>query len=140
VGRDGIDRTYWELATYFALSDALASGDIWVPTSRLHRSLEVLLAPGVSALVPSSARLPQALELTADAWISMVSAQLDSALLGLSRGLSVKDARLFAGDKLRFPKEPSTDLTSDGAKQLALRSYGFLPPTRITDVLSQINR
>jgi TnpA family transposase len=139
IGRDGVDRTYWELATYFALSDALASGDIWVPTSRLHRSLEVLLAPG-AASAPSPARLPQAPELTADAWIKMASAQLDGALLGLSRGLSVKDARLFAGDKLRFPKEPSTDLTNDGAKQLALRSYGFLPPTRITDVLSQINR
>ena len=35
-----IDRIYWELATYFALSDALAAGDVWVPTSRLHRSLE----------------------------------------------------------------------------------------------------
>jgi TnpA family transposase len=77
--------------------------------------------------------------MTADAWISMVSAQLDAALLGLSRGLSSKDARLFAGDKLRFPKETSADLTSGGAKQLALRSYGFLPPTRITDVLSQVN-
>jgi TnpA family transposase len=70
----------------------------------------------------------------------MASAQLDAALLGLSRGLSTADARLFAGDKLRFPKEASADLTSDRAKQLALRSYGFVPPTRITDVLSQINR
>src|SRR3546814_14178354 len=35
-----IDRTYWELATYFGVSSALASGDLWVPTSRIHRSLE----------------------------------------------------------------------------------------------------
>ncbi|MFV3440486.1 hypothetical protein ACNJIQ_21185, partial [Mycobacterium tuberculosis] len=39
-----VDRVYWELATYFALADALAAGDIWVPTSRLHRSLDELLA------------------------------------------------------------------------------------------------
>lgn len=76
-------------------------------------------------------------ERRAEAWIATASEQLDEALLGLSRGLSGKDARLFAGDKLRFPKEPSTDLTSDGAKQLALRSYALLPSTRITDVLSR---
>jgi TnpA family transposase len=139
VGPDGIDRTYWELATYFGLSDALASGDIWVPTSRLHRSLDVLLVPAVGGPADAPARLPTVPGMTADAWIGMASAQLDAALLGLSRGLSSKDARLFAGDKLRFPKETSADLTSGGAKQLALRSYGFLPPTRITDVLSQVN-
>jgi TnpA family transposase len=139
VGPDGIDRTYWELATYFGLADALASGDIWVPTSRLHRSLEVLLTPAAGGQANAPARLPAAPGMTADAWIGMASAQLDAALLGLSRDLSSKDARLFAGDKLRFPKETSADLTSGGAKQLALRSYGFLPPTRITDVLSQVN-
>lgn len=137
--RDGIDRTYWELATYFALSDALAAGDIWVPTSRLHRSLDVLLTPAASGPATTPARLPSVPAVTADAWISIASAQLDAALLGLSGGLSGKDMRLFAGDKLRFPKETSADLTSGGAKQLALRSYGFLPPTRITDVLSQVN-
>src|SRR3546814_6004945 len=44
-----IDRTHWEMATYGALANALASGDIWVPRSRLHRSLEVLLAPSSGA-------------------------------------------------------------------------------------------
>lgn len=105
--RDGIDRTYWELATYFALSDALASGDIWVPTSRLHRSLDVLLTPAASGPATTPARLPSVPAVTADAWISIASAQLDAALLGLSGGLSGKDARLFAGNKLRFPKETS---------------------------------
>jgi hypothetical protein len=40
-----IDRTYWELATFFAVSSALASGNLWVATSRIHRSLEDLLTP-----------------------------------------------------------------------------------------------
>src|SRR3546814_7316296 len=35
-----IDRTHWEMATYGALANALASGDIWVPRSRLHRRSE----------------------------------------------------------------------------------------------------
>jgi hypothetical protein len=34
----GIDRTHWEMATYSALSNALASGGIWVPTARVHRA------------------------------------------------------------------------------------------------------
>jgi TnpA family transposase len=139
IGQEGVDRTYWELATYFALSDALASGDIWVPTSRLHRSLDVLLTSAPSALSRSPARLPQVAEMGADAWISAAAAELDAALLGLARGVASKEARLFAGDKLRFPKEPRAELITDDAKQLALRSYGFVPPTRITDVLSQIN-
>src|SRR3546814_10238254 len=29
-----IDRTHWEMATYGALANALASGDIWVPSNR----------------------------------------------------------------------------------------------------------
>lgn len=134
-----VDRTYWELATYFALSDALAAGDIWVPTSRLHRSLDVLLTPAPSALARSPARLPKVAEMGAEAWISAAAASLDTALQGLDRGLSSKEACLFAGDKLRFPKEPRAELITEGAKQLALRSYGYVPPTRITDVLSQIN-
>ncbi|MDI6029359.1 hypothetical protein QBK99_24695 [Corticibacterium sp. UT-5YL-CI-8] len=39
-----IDRTCYELATYFGLANALASGSVWVPTSRIHRSLDDLLA------------------------------------------------------------------------------------------------
>ena len=39
-----IDRTCYELSTYFGLANALASGSVWVPTSRIHRSLGDLLA------------------------------------------------------------------------------------------------
>ena len=39
-----VDRTCYELATYFGLASALASGSVWVPTSRIHRSLDDLLA------------------------------------------------------------------------------------------------
>src|SRR3546814_18258026 len=51
-----IDRTHWKMATYGALANAMASGDLWAPRSRLHRSLEVLLAPSsADALHPVSA-------------------------------------------------------------------------------------
>lgn len=137
--RDGkLDRTYWELATYFALSDALASGDVWVPTSRLHRSLDVLLAPAavaVPAILPGTA-MPDV-----EAWLDTRAARLDAALLDVSRGLPGGDLVLFSGDRLRFPREPKTSLVErDGVRQLALRTYGIVPTTRITDVLSQVER
>lgn len=136
VGRDGIDRTFWELATYFALADALAAGDVWVPASRLHRSLDALIkAP--SAAMP--ARLPMVAISSVEAWLADAAARLDAGLLDLSTGLKGKDRELFTGDKLRFPKE-ARDSHDDRAKQLALRSYGLMPTMRITDVLSTVNR
>ena len=136
VSRGGIDWTYWELATYFALADALAAGEIWVPTSRLHRSLDALITAPTSAL---PARVPMVTIPTADVWLASAAARLDAGLLDLARGLASKDRDLFVGDKLRFPKE-ARDHDDDRAKQLALRSYGLMPPMRITDVLSSVSR
>ena len=53
-----VDRTYWETATYSALASAVAAGDLWVPTSRLHRSLDVLLAPGPTDATVRTDRVP----------------------------------------------------------------------------------
>ena len=136
VSREGVDRTYWELATYFMLADALAAGDIWVPTSRLHRSLDALITAPASAL---PARVPVEPIPSADDWLATASAKLDAGLLDLARGLSRKGSELFAGEKLRFPKE-IREVDDDRAKQLALRSYGLMPTMRITDVLSSVSR
>lgn len=134
-----IDRTYWELATYFGVSSALASGDLWVPTSRIHRSLEDLLRPRVPATTKTPVPLLRIPRLSADEWIAQKSAQLDSALLDTAHGLSGKAPLLFTGDKLRFPKGPRTEvLENDPAKLLAARTYSALPTIRITDVLSQV--
>jgi TnpA family transposase len=140
--KDGrIDRTLWELATYSELSSALASGDMWVPTSRLHRSLGALLAPGA---VPTPAVTTGASMPAADAWLEKRAAQLDAALLEVSRGVSGGDPVLFAGDKLRFPKEPKgaggLDVAPRDVGRFAARAYGLVPATRITDVLSQVER
>lgn len=131
-----IDRTYWEMATYSALANALAAGDIWVPTSRMHRSLDVLLAPSSAALAQTAFSLGEP-----HAWLDARAAQLDSALLQVARNLNGRDAALFAGERLRFPKEPKgIDAEPDEGRQLGLACYGMIPATRITDVLSQVNR
>lgn len=136
VGSNGIDRTFWELATYFALADALAAGDVWVPASRLHRSLDALITAPSPAL---AARIPAAKMLDVDSWLAEAKTKLDAGLLDLAQSLAGKDRDLFTGDKLRFPKE-ARDVDDDRARQLAQRSYSLMPTMRITDVLSTVNR
>jgi TnpA family transposase len=136
-----IDRTYWELATYFGVSSALAAGDLWVPTSRMHRALEELLQPATSSASTSSTALPSLPKPSFDLWLEQRAAQLDQALLSTMHGLSGKDAMLFAGDRLRFPKMPKDDAgDNDETRDLAVRTYRVLPTVRITDVLSQVAR
>ncbi len=131
-----IDRTHWEMATYGALANALASGDIWVPRSRLHRSLDVLLAPSSGTALQPAFSLGDPHE-----WLDRRAAQLDSALRAIARNLDGGDATLFAGERLRFPKEAKDDDAGhDEGRHLTLACYGMLPATRITDVLSQVER
>jgi hypothetical protein len=132
----GIDRTHWEMATYSALSNALASGGIWVPTARVHRALNVLLAPRGGGAVPKLA-----LSLgDPHVWLDERAARLDSALREVACDLDKRDPALFSGERLRFPKEPNEDPGQDEGRQLALACYGMVPATRITDVLSQVER
>lgn len=136
-----IERTYWELATYFGVSSALASGDLWVPTSRVHRALEDLIDPASAPSAAQNSTLPIAAKPDFDQWIAEKSAQLDQALLETMRGLSSKDAALFAGDRLRFPKMPKDDLADDaGVRDRSLQIYRLLPTVRITDVLHQVSK
>ncbi len=136
VTDDKIDRTHWELATYSALAGALAAGDIWVPTSRLHRSLETLLSPSTDPVPAQVSDIPDP-----HVWLDARAAELDTALLKVSGGLTSGDPALFSGDRLRFPKEPKTDLAErDDGRQFVRTCYNLVPTTRITDVLSQVER
>src|SRR3546814_1241836 len=92
------------MATYMALSNVLALGDIWWPRSRLHRSLEVLLAPSSGAALPPVFSLGDP-----HAWPDQRAAHLDKALCDVDQNLAGRDAALFAGDRLRFPPELQDD-------------------------------
>ena len=134
-----IDRTYWELATYFAVASALASGDLWVPTSRMHRALEDLIHPTAAASTIQQSKLPDRGKPEFEKWISAKSAQLDQALLATANSLSGKDSALFGGDRLRFPKVPRESAEDDEqSRNTALQAYRLLPTVRITDVLHQV--
>ena len=78
----------------------------------------------------------------ADAWLDKHAARLDAALLEVSHGVPGGNPVLFAGDRLRFPKEPKgaggAGLVERDVGRLAAR--GVVPATRITDVLSQAER
>lgn len=139
IAEGKIDRTYWELATYFVVSSALASGDLWVPTSRIHRALEDLIDPASALSGGRPSVLPIAAKPDFDQWMAEKAAQLDRALLGTMHGLSTKDASLFTGDRLRFPKMPKDDLAEDAdSRDRSLQIYRLLPTVRITDVLHQV--
>ena len=141
IVEDKLDRTYWELATYFAVASGLAAGDLWVPTSRLHRSLDVLLAPATTTPSPIPSLLPAVRHGSAAEWLDARAAELDAALLDVAHGLKGGDTVLFAGDKLRFPKDPKgDDAKLDPGKRFASLCYGMLQPTRVTDMIEQVDR
>lgn len=94
------------LATVFSLSGALASGDVWVPSSRLHRSLEVLRS-GTSDARP---RLKACLEYVREGDVLAVTrldrlarstlhlCQIAQALKDKGADLKVLDQNIDTGD------------------------------------------
>jgi Tn3 transposase DDE domain len=129
------------LVIYFGVSGALESGDIWVPISRVHRSLQDLLTQKPNATAKAAVPLSPNMTLWADEWLAQKSEQLDSALLDTAQGIAGKDAGLFSCDKLRFSKGPKAEEFSDKPSMLlAISTYHTLPTIRITDVLSQVAR
>jgi hypothetical protein len=79
--------------------------------------------------------------LTAEKWLVQVEQELGSALLATANGLDFRDARLFACDKLRFPKESrSEQAIVEAAKALANQAYRRLPVMRVSDVRAHVAR
>jgi TnpA family transposase len=151
IQRGKVDRTYWELATWFALAEALKSGAIWAPASRTHRSLDDLLAlPPARTAALATAGVPTVVPIhamTADQWLAGAEAELDAALLATARELGNAGATcgrtgiVFDGDRLRFPRIPREIAgDDDAARATAGRLYGMVPTTRITDIVAEVAR
>ena len=108
------------MATYSALANALAAGDIWVPTSRLHRSLDTLLAPaGVQRQAAFTLGDPHA-------WLDERAEKLDQSLSKVASSLNSGDGALFVGDRLRFPKDTRDDSEDDAGQKFARTCYRCL--------------
>ena len=102
VTREGIDRTHWEMATCSALANSLTAGDLWVPASRAHRSLKVLLTP------PGAVPRPAFSLGDPHAWLDERAIRLNAAFRDVARDLDKRDPALFAGEQLAFPRRQRT--------------------------------
>jgi hypothetical protein len=111
------------------LANALASGSVWVPTSRIHRSLDDLLTNDKT----DTGALPSHPGVDADTYLHARAATLDTALLSVAEGLAARGPMLFAGGRLRFPKDQEDGVQDDSAAVIGALYV------RITDLLDQVN-
>lgn len=129
------DTRLWEVAVLFHLRDAFRSGDVWLARSRRYGDLKQALVP-VQA-VAESGRL--AVPLRPEEWLADRQARLDIRLRELGRaartgaipGGSIENGILHI-EKLEAA-------APDGAEDLILDLYKQIPPTRITDLLLEVD-
>lgn len=129
------DTRLWEIAVLFHLRDAFRSGDVWLARSRRYGDLKQALVPAQA--VAESGRL--AVPLRPEEWLADRQARLDIRLRELGRaartgtipGGSIENGILHI-DKLEAA-------APDGAEDLVLDLYKQIPPTRITDLLLEVD-
>ena len=129
------DARLWETAVLFHLRDAFRSGDVWLARSRRYGDLKQALVPAQA--VAESSRL--AVPLRPDEWLAERQARLDIRLRELGRaartgaipGGSIENGALHI-DKLEA-------LAPAGTEDLTLDLYKQIQPTRITDLLLDVD-
>jgi TnpA family transposase len=131
-----IDRTYYELATYFGLASALGCGDVWAPASRLHRAVEDLIGSVPTPTVAAAGIVSR--RTSAERYLEERSAMLDAALRATAHGIAAQRPALFDGGKLRFPRPPASG-EDDPTHGLAARAYRLMPKVRVTDLLEEVD-
>jgi hypothetical protein len=103
-------------------------------TSRIHRSLDDLLANDKA----DSNALQAHPDVDADTYLHARASILDTALLSVAEGFAAREPMLFAGGRLRFPKDQGDGEHDDSAAAIGAL-YRMMPHVRITDLLDQIN-
>lgn len=129
------DARLWETAVLFHLQDAFRSGDVWLARSRRYGDLKQVLVPAQA--VAESNRL--AVPLRPDEWLAERQARLDIRLRELGRaartgsipGGSIENGILHI-DNLEA-------VAPAGAEDLTLDLYKQIQPTRITDLLLDVD-
>ena len=128
------DRKKWETAVLFAIRDGFRSGDIWLEDSRRYRKLSADLVPAKAIATCGALYVP----LNAGDWLKNRTEMLRQAMqvagnaaqAGLLPSGTIKDG------VLRFGKLERRTAKDTGGFILDL--YKQIPPTRITDILFEV--
>lgn len=135
AGKAGPDRRMWEIAILFAIRDALRSGDIWLEESRRHRDIGTALLPTPAMAAIARLAVPLDAQTWLDARRTTLAAAIEEAGVAAARGLLPNGA--IQDGAIKLEKLERND--PDGAENLVLDLYGRLPPTRITNLLLQVD-
>ena len=119
----------------FHLRDAFRSGDVWLTRSRRYGDLKHALVPAQS--IAEGGRL--AVPLRPEEWLADRQARLDMRLRELGRAAR---AGTIPGGSIEngvLHIEKLEAAAPTGAEDLVLDLYKQIPPTRITDLLLEVD-
>lgn len=129
------DARLWETAVLFHLRDAFRSGDVWLARSRRYGDLKQVLVPAQA--VAESSRL--AVPLRPDEWLAERQVHLDIRLRELGRAARMGTIPGGSLENGILHIEKLEAVAPAGAEDLTLDLYKQIQPTRITDLLLDVD-
>nr|AAA19642.1 transposase [Rhizobium leguminosarum bv. viciae] len=141
VGADGaIDRKMLELFLIVELKNRIAAGDIWIRGSRAYRALdEHMISQQTFAVIKAEARIPVAIPIDVETYLTQKAEALDQKLREAARRLEAGRGDTRIGAKgLRVPAVRTTE--TEAATAFARRVATTMPPVRLTDLVADIDR
>jgi TnpA family transposase len=141
VGADGaIDRKMLELFLIVELKNRIAAGDIWIRGSRAYRALdEHMISQQTFAVIKAEARIPVAIPIDVETYLTQKAEALDQKLREAGRRLEAGRGDTRIGAKgLRVPAVRTTE--TEAATAFARRVATTMPPVRLTDLVADIDR
>lgn len=129
------DTRLWEIAVLFHLRDAFRSGDIWLDRTRRYGDLKQALVPAQA--VVESGRL--AVPLRPEEWLVDRQARLNIRLRELGRAARAGTIPRGSIENGVLHIEKLEAAAPTGAEDLVLDLYKQILPTRITDLLLEVD-
>lgn len=129
------DTRLWEISVLFHLRDAFRSGDIWLRKSQRYGDMKHVLVPAQAVTAGSHLAVP----LRAEDWLADRQSRLDIRLRDLGRATrkGMIPGGAFENGILHIEKLDAA--VPDGTEELVLDLYKHIPPTRITDLLLEVD-
>jgi TnpA family transposase len=141
IGKDCIDRQFYELCALSELKNSLRSGDIWVEGSNLHRDFENYLLPKDDfEKLKAERRIPVSVTTGCEEYLNerlaFLKQQMETVAILANKG-ELEDA---AVTKSGFKISPLKKTVPDEAETLQQRIYSILPRVKITDLLLEVEQ